>query len=465
MAPLYSTGRAHAQPAAASGRLTTFAAPGGLAARSTARHRSTTMKLGLLGSDARIAGVVAAAARRGDSVVVACDLPAGPVPFPPGVEPRREASWEAVVDPQVCDAILVGVDGWTEGRGDAVRALVQAGRTLLVSHPATLSMLWAYELDMIRGDAGGRLVPFLPDRLHPFVEKLRAEVEAGLGGAGRLGAIESIAMERRLVDRSRESVLSALARDVDLVRVIAGEPARLSTLGAADAAAASAWSTLAVGLSGPALVPVRWQVARGDEPGLEITLHHGGGTIRVEAPDDERPWRWEGAAAATPDFDRGAAMLGVLHGEPPAGEIAAATWPDAARAIELAETVPRSLAKGRAIDLHQEEFSELGTFRGTMASLGCGLVLAALLVLLVATLLGGIAREAGWELGERIAGAWPQVVLAVLGLFLALQVLPLLVDDRRPQGGRAGDDGREGSRRPDAAASTAASTRGPERKS
>ena len=197
-----------------------------------------------------------------------------------------------------------------------------------------------------------------------------------------------------------------------------------------------------MGLTGPALVPVRWQVARGDDAGLGITLHHAGGTIHVEAPDDGRPWRWNGAAEDPPPFDRGAAMLGVLHGEPTTGGVAAAAWPDAARAIELAETVPRSLAKGRAIDLHQEEFSELGTFRGTMASLGCGLVLAALLVLLVATLLGGIAREAGWELGERIAGAWPQVVLAVLGLFLALQVLPLLVGDGRPAtGGRSGGPG------------------------
>jgi len=395
----------------------------------------SAMKLGLLGYDPRIAAAVAAATRRGDLVVVACDLPADAGSLPPGVEPRREAGWDALVDGQVCDAILVGVDGWNDARGDAVRTLVQAGRTLLVSHPATLSMLWAYELDMIRGDGGGRLIPFLPDRLHPFVEQLRADIEAGLAGAGRLGQIESITLERRMVDRSRENVLAALARDVDLVRVLVGDPARLSTLGAADAASAAAWSTLAVGLTGPALVPVRWQVARGEDPGLAITLHHARGAQVVEVPDDDCPWRWAGAAGAAPAFDRGAAMVGVLHGEPPAGGIAAAVWPDAARAIELAETVPRSLAKGRTIDLHQEEFSELGTFRGTMASLGCGLVLAALVVLLVATLLGGIAREAGWELGERIAGAWPQVVLAVLGLFLMLQVLPLLVGDGRPAPG------------------------------
>ena len=116
------------------------------------------------------------------------------------------------------------------------------------------------------------------------------------------------------------------------------------------------------------------------------------------------------------------------------------------RSVELAETVPRSLAKGRAIDLHQEEFSELGTFRGTMASLGCGIVLAALLVLVLATLVGGIAREAGWAWGERLAGIWPHVVLAVLVMFLALQLLPALAGvDRAPsrKGGAASPPPRE----------------------
>jgi len=127
-------------------------------------------------------------------------------------------------------------------------------------------------------------------------------------------------------------------------------------------------------------------------------------------------------------------MLDRLAGAMPPSVIPPAAWPDAARAVELAETVPRSLARGRAIDLHQEEFSEIGTFRGTMASLGCGLVLAALLLLLLATLVGGVARAAGWPLGERLAAAWPQIVLVSLCIFLALQFLPLLVDAGKPSG-------------------------------
>jgi len=398
------------------------------------------MKLGLLGIDARIAEVVAAAAIRRDTITIGCDLPtAGPLADRVAADVPRDPSWEPLLDPGVCDAVLVGTDGWTDARADGVRALVQAGRKLLLSHPLTLSMLWAYELDMIRGDSGATLIPFLPDRLHPFIRRLQERIEAGLAGIDPLGPVETIMMERRLVDRSRDAVIRALAVDADLVRVLAGDPSRLSTLGAADADVA--WNTLAVGFSGPSQVPVRWQVVRGERPSLQITLVHARGSTAVDIPDDSldgsgqptsAAWTWSGDHAESLAFNRGALMLDLLHGHEQPTTIVPAAWSDAARAIELAETVPRSLAKGRAIDLHQEEFSELGTFRGTMASLGCGLVLAALLVLVLATLVGGIAREAGWEWGERIAGIWPQVVLAVLGLFLALQVLPLLIGAGKP---------------------------------
>jgi hypothetical protein len=138
-------------------------------------------------------------------------------------------------------------------------------------------------------------------------------------------------------------------------------------------------------------------------------------------------------------MDDGETMLGVLReacvnlsgrgesGRSDDDAVPPASWADAARAIELAETVPRSLAKGRAIDLHKEEFSELGTFKGTMASLGCAIVLGALLLLMLATLVGGVAKEARWGFGEWIAGLWPIVVLSVLGIFLTLQLLPLLI--------------------------------------
>lgn len=398
------------------------------------------LRFGLLGCDAAIARVADAAARRGDTLVAGYDV--GPPWSQARPIPRLE-SWEPLLDPRAADVVLVGSDGWNDRRAEAVRTLVQAGRTLVLSQPLELSMLWAYELDMIRRDTGAVLVPCLPDRLHPLVARLRATIEAAAAGVGDLGPVESIHVERRLADRSKASVMAWFCRDADVVRALVGDPERLSTLAATGAD--SAWPSLAVGLTSTTGLPARWQVAPGDAAELSIRLQSARGSVVVVAPDDDaEPWTWNAEPAAA--FDRGLATLGALDqamgrsmsprdddAMPPAG------WNDAARAIELAETVPRSLARGRAIDLHREEYTDLGTFRGTMASLGCGLIMVALVVVIVATLAAGVAREFGWAAFGGIVDAWPTIVLAALGLFLALQVIPLLIgggDERAsPPGG------------------------------
>jgi predicted dehydrogenase len=395
------------------------------------------MHIGLLGSDARMAEIVAAAIRRQDRVVATWGIDDTHLP--------RVASWESLLDPATCDVVLVGSDGWDPSRADAVRALVQAGRPLVLAQPLELSMLWAYELDMIRRDTGSLLIPCLPERLHPFVGRLRETITAALAGVGDQGPAESLLLERRMPERTRDAVLSQLSRDADLIRAIVGDPTRLSTLGSASPD--SAWNTLAVGFTSPTQLPVRWQVAPGTESGLTLRLQAARSAVVVDAPDDSaRPWTWSGTAVDVASFDRGATMLAVID-RTLAGKAAvaddgeAATWADAARAIELAETVPRSLARGRAIDLHREEFSEMGTFRGTMASLGCGLIMAALMVIVVATLLAGIAQEFGWKIVGTVADSWPMIVLVVLGIFLTLQLLPLLVGADRNDDGAAAPDG------------------------
>ena len=396
------------------------------------------LRIGLLGCDVRLAEVALAASGRGDRIVAAHDVPAETLRVLGIV--TGIASWEPLLDAATCDVVLVGADGWSDARAEAVRTLVQAGRPLVLSQPLELSMLWAYELDMIRRDTGSRLVPCLPDRLHPFVTRLRGRLEASLAGVD--AAAESLHFERRMTDRSKAAVLAQLARDADLVRAVAGDPARLSTLGAAEAEAA--WPTLAVGFTGATQLPVRWQVAPAGRPGLTIWLQSATDGVTIEAPDDPTSdWTWNGEAHRG-GFDRGAATLTALDAALGVGSpndtdaIPPASWSDAARAIELAETVPRSLARGRSIDLHREEFSDLGTFKGTMASLGCGLIMVALFVVIVATVVAGVAREFGWTAAGGLVDAWPVIVLLVLGLFLALQIIPFLLgggnSDAEPPG-------------------------------
>jgi hypothetical protein len=240
------------------------------------------LKLGLLGSDAQTAAVVEAAQTASDTIVLACDLPSpntDGAPLPANI-PRSD-SWEPLLDDRTCDAVIVGADGWSDYRADAVRGLVQASRTLLLAHPATLSMLWAYELDMIRSDSQATLIPFLPDRLHPFMARLKAQVELAVADGHPLGLLETITLERWLPDRSREVVLRQLARDVDLVRVLGGDPERLATLGGT---LDTAWPTLAVELTGNQQVPVRWSVARGDVSSLRVTLMQERGSTSVTIP-------------------------------------------------------------------------------------------------------------------------------------------------------------------------------------
>jgi predicted dehydrogenase len=138
------------------------------------------MNLGLLGIDPSTATVAAAALRGGVRIPVACDMPAGAAPLEPS---PRSVSWEHLLDPATCDAVLVASSDWSDDRAEVVRKLVQAGRPLILSQPLDLSMLYAYELDMIRRDSGAVLVPILPDRLHPFMARLRNWIEIRLPAA------------------------------------------------------------------------------------------------------------------------------------------------------------------------------------------------------------------------------------------------------------------------------------------
>jgi hypothetical protein len=108
-------------------------------------------------------------------------------------------------------------------------------------------------------------------------------------------------------------------------------------------------------------------------------------------------------------------------------------WTEAARTVELAETIDRSLARGRTIDLHNEEFSDIGTFKGTMASIGCGLLLVGLLIIVLAAIVRTLAVEFGFKKLANALSIWPYVLLAVLGVYLLLQFLVFVgkAPDRR----------------------------------
>ena len=401
------------------------------------------MKIGILGCDDHILAVAVAAVEEGHTLSPAYDVPDALPSALSGIDRQPREQWQSLLEDELCDAVLVGTDGWSEHRAEQLRTLVQAGRTILIGHPASLSMLWAYELDMILADSSSTVIPALATRHHPFIYSLKNLVEQSIAGNGPLGLVETLQFERRQHERDQESVLASFARDADIIRVLIGDPSRLMALGGGD----SGWANLAVGLSGPDQVSVRWEVAKGLTDKLTIQLICERGRLRIEIPeqacgvwtitqqtDADIPEPFPPFPTETSPFQPARVLLEILLRAASSDAddhsnslIPPASWPDAARTIELAETIPRSVKKGRGIDLHQEEFSELGTFRGTMASLGCGIIMAGLFILFLATLIGGVARAAGWDFGERLAAIWPYAILTTLILFLALQLLPFLL--------------------------------------
>jgi myo-inositol 2-dehydrogenase/D-chiro-inositol 1-dehydrogenase len=396
------------------------------------------MKLGILGADEMTLAVARAAAPR-HQVVCVCALPDEPAETLAPLHPlasraRFGESWEALLDRSQVDAVVVASSAAPERLTEPLRRLVQLAIPTLVAHPAVESMLVAYELDMIRSESGGVLLPYLAERTHPAIRELAQSV---FGTGTSIGRIEQLSFERHLVERSRPIVLAEFARDVDLLRLLCGELNKISALGGSDPEARHAH--LVVQLSGPMGILTRWAVLPAQERRHgRLVIQGAAGQAVLEMPM-EAGWTletrigsdtqrrefdpWDPAAAALAQLER------AISGEP-----VEPTWHDAARCLELTECVERSLARGKTIELHFENYTEQGAFKGTMSALGCGLLMLGLLLLVVAAVVNrGL-----------VGGAVIWGLLALLGTFLALQLLGFLVREKREPRGRESFSGKSG---------------------
>lgn len=396
------------------------------------------MKLALLGTDEQTMPLARAAADAGQHLAAVFQPSANDWDelrsLAPGIS--RVDHWQELLADGLADAIVVA-RGERDERLEPLRLLFQAGVAVAVSHPVVPSMLDYYELDMNRQEGGGVVLPLVPGRWHPAIEQLRQMMAAD--GAGTLGRIEQIVFERQLADRSKQQVLEHFARDAELAKALAGELTKVGAL--AMPGAESDYAALGIQMSGQSAVVVRWSVRPvEDSPGLRMTVLGAGASAVLVAPDnDELAWRLERRAAGNAEqwefagWDAGEAALErlaqALAGQPPEPN-----WPDAARDMELADAIDRSVQKGRTVDIHYEEHTEQGTFKGMMAAAGCGLLLVALVLLVMAT------TAANW--GVPLAQFWPYVLLAALGIFLLLQSLKLVFpgETRSPHAHRAPDE-------------------------
>jgi predicted dehydrogenase len=399
------------------------------------------MRLALLGVDDEMLAV-AAAAIRAEHKIILVDVTASRAKEAAALAPsaRLIDDADAMLDNQSVDAVLVSADQ-PAARIDQLRRLIQVGMPVFVSHPISLSMLDCYELDMIRAETSSVVFAYLPARWHPAAVKLGGLIDGE--PSSPIGAVEQIVCERFLADRSRGAVLKQFARDADLLQYLAGDATKLHALGSSMAAAgANPYANLTVQLTTAEGLVARWSVAPVETAsGARISLVGSAGKAILWMPDADEPWQLElrtlkeNSAIEYPDWNAAAEALENLSlalEHELEHEETDSNWPEAARTVELAETIDRSLAKGRTIDLHNEQFSEVGTFKGTMASVGCALLIVGLIVVLAVAVLRAIAVQAGWNWLAAQLDAWPYLLLAVCGLYLLLQLLVFIGRPREP---------------------------------
>jgi predicted dehydrogenase len=343
---------------------------------------------------------------------------------------RAIAKWEDLLEDGQIDAVVVARGRDQELRTEQLRKFVQVEKPVLAAHPVVDSMLAYYELDMIRRENNSPLVPQLPARRHPAIRALADIVQQG--DDSPIGKVEHLSIERCISSPNKESVARHFARDVDLARAVAGDMTRLGAM--AGAKGSPNLASLGVQMSGPAGIDARWSVVpnqsavnakitlNGPRGRAAVELHDEGAPCTLECVGGEQSLRqefagWNAAEAALDE-------LAAAH----AGRQPSPDWVDACRSIELTETIDRSLVKARTLELYYEDYTEDATFKGTMASIGCGLLLLTLCVLALA----GVAEQ----MRIPYVGVWRYIVVAVFVVFLLVQLIMLTSGKKQPAGDR-----------------------------
>jgi hypothetical protein len=304
-----------------------------------------------------------------------------------------------------------------------LRQFVQAGMPVLAVHPPCEPLV-AFELDMIRQDTSSPLIPYFDGNGHPALSELAGLVRDE--NQSPLGRIQQLTFERSIEESRRDAVLMQLARDVALIRAIAGEADRVSGIG--PLARDEDFSSLTVHLRSAGGIAVRWfQTAHGQDPDAtaKLTLLGSTGTAVLRMPPEPGEWTLSIRGDASerelryPAFTCAAFAIEGLE-QSIRGLPHRPTWNDVCCDLEIIEAVERSLARGRLIDLYHEQHSEASTFKGVMAAGGCLLLFLAMAILFVAAVVEGLRLPFRDHLLWR---NWPFYLVVPFLLFLLLQFL------------------------------------------
>jgi predicted dehydrogenase len=407
------------------------------------------MKLAVLGTDADLVALLAAAVAEGHQVAWLSDVRVedeSAIRSLTSVRAHSASDWETLLDHATADAVIVGTGtSSSDQRSEQLKRLVADAVPLLVVHPIHLSVLTYYELDMVRRDTGAILRHYNPLVGHPLLADITGWVRDGHEAIGR---VLQISCARDVADGSRETVLSGLARDAELLAVVAGDIGHVSAIGPKAATHPSAidasnvsYGSLQVQITTASPATLRWTVVPTSSATrrVELTLVGERGSIiwsraahgSGQASADSLWMPNHDARLEIPEHDPALAATRQLEtaiaNDRSQPDGLSSTWSKATQAMEVVDAVELSLQKGRTIEVHQQQLTAQLAFRGTMVAIGCGVLLLAA----VATVIAGVVGGAEAVLQQPLIKPWSRVLLALLAFFLLLQLVPYLGSKRR----------------------------------
>jgi hypothetical protein len=189
-----------------------------------------------------------------------------------------------------------------------------------------------------------------------------------------------------------------------------------------------------VTLAGRGLPEATWHVqSTGGAAISRLTVHAERGRAIAECDPASNEWVLTEPDGAQVVGNRVTAARELLDefADSLSGRASLDEWPELVKVFETLDATQRSVTRRRTIELHFEPMSERATFKTQMTAMGCGVLVATFLLLLVYLAIASLVPQAprfgsppdGWEPARGALYVARAFVFAPVAVFLVLQLL------------------------------------------
>jgi hypothetical protein len=294
--------------------------------------------------------------------------------------------------------------------------------TVFIAPLSTRAVLTAYEFERLAGECVGALVPLLPSLQHPGMQLLNASAgNSTVSPLASVGEIERVDMQRALPSGDVESVLDAFAEDITILVALAGSIKEVVAMRTgSEPIPLNVQSTSKNGRL------VRWSAVRPSQEieSAQILIEGTQGRVLVRLRETG-VWDIESnnndLSSQPPDLLAHCALINSLTGS---------SWEPFTHSLEVREAVEKSLNRGRLVRINLDGHGERTAFMGTMASLGCALLLGSLGILIFSAAILSFAPENRFGRLSVWVEKVPWLLAAVMILFLIIQFFAFVIPGR-----------------------------------